>query len=125
MSKRRNEESAVAAQGNVSDSSGAVVAGMAQRKRRTFDQVWREAYDEGVRHCAEALLDDNKDREYIAWVFCMHDISFPTTDDPGWAGRWTFEDWDDWVAAEESETNGTPTKTEVHPPAFHACGETR
>jgi hypothetical protein len=101
MSKKRNEVSAVAAQGNVSDSSGAVATGaVKKRTRKTHDQIWHEGYVAGIRLCVELLLDVGVGREIIAAAFC--DIPFPFTDDPGWAGLWAFEDWDDWVAVEES-----------------------
>jgi predicted nucleotidyltransferase len=54
----------------------------------------------GVRYCVEVLLFDGASRDYVAAVFC--DIPFPSTDDPTWDVSWAFEDWDDWVAAEES-----------------------
>jgi hypothetical protein len=57
MSKKRNEVSAVAAQGIVSDSSGAVATGaVKKRTRKTHDQVWNEGHDTGIRHCVEMML---------------------------------------------------------------------
>lgn len=86
-----------------SSSAGNKVSGTVQRrKRRTLDQVRSEGYDFAVRACVEALLTDGNDRAYIADVLSLQEVEFPTTDTPDWQGLFAFDDWDDWVAAEQS-----------------------
>jgi len=105
MTKRRNVVSATAAQENGTVSLGTVATGMVQRrKRQTHQEIRNEGYDYAVRVCAEALLNYGESRDYVEEVFCFRGIPFPSTDDTDWDVSWAFEDWDDWVAAEESES---------------------
>ena len=50
------------------------------------------------------MLRQGEPRDYIAETFCSAGLRFPFTEDPVWEGMWVFDDWDNWVAAEESET---------------------
>jgi len=106
MSKRRKAVSATAAQTKGTVSSCTVPTETVQgRKRQTHNEIRSEGYDTAVRNCAEALLfDGNCDREYVADIFEGRDIPFPSTDDTIWDTSWEFDDWDEWVAAEESES---------------------
>ena len=65
-----------------------------RRKRQTNKQAHDEGYDTAVRKCAEALLLDGNDREYIADVFGSVSIPFPSTDDTIWDVSWAFDDWE-------------------------------
>jgi len=102
MSKKISKVSTVAAQQKRTDSSDTIASGTVQRrKRKTHCQVFSEGFDAGVRGCVETLLSDGNDRDCIAGSFDSNGIPFPFTNDPIWNGSWEFEDWDDWVAAEE------------------------
>jgi len=70
---------------------------------RTYQEGFNEGLDEGVRHCVEAMLIQGDSRDYVAGVLVSGGMDFPSTDDPAWNGKWAFDDWDDWIAAEESE----------------------
>ena len=81
-----------------------VTTGMLQKlDKQSRNKMYIKGYDVAVRNCAEALLSEGNDREYVAGVFESRSIPFPSTDDPIWDVSWEFDDWDDWVAAEESE----------------------
>ena len=85
---------------------------MQRLNRLAHNKKYIEGYDVAVRNCAEALLfDGNCDREYVAGVFEGRSIPFPSTDDTIWDTSWAFEDWDGWVAAEESEYNESENET--------------
>ena len=105
MSRRQKQNvPATAAQPKRTKSSGTVSTETVQRrKRRSHNEIRNEGYDNGVRNCAEAMLGQGDSREYVAEVFGFRDIPFPSTDDTIWDTSWAFDDWDEWVAAEESE----------------------
>jgi hypothetical protein len=98
-----------AAMKRVVKSAKKIATGTAQR-RRTFDDVRREGYSDGyndaLRTCAESLISDGLTRDYIADIFGCGIVSmgFPTTDNPNWWSSWNYTDWNEWVAAEESES---------------------
>ena len=72
-------------------------------ERTNYAKGREEGYCEGIRQCADAMLRQGESRGYIAETFCFADIRFPFTEDSVWKGMWAFDDWDDWVAVEESE----------------------
>ena len=87
------------------DSSGAISMETVQRlDKQSRNKMYIKGYDSAVRNCAEALLNDGNDREYIASSFESRSIPFPSTDDTIWDVSWAFDDWNEWVAAEESES---------------------
>ena len=93
-------------QGKGKNSSGKVTTGKVQRpKRQTLVQARNEGYNDALRTCVELLISDGLTRDYIADIFAYGIVSmgFPSTDNPNWWSSWAYENWDDWVAAEESE----------------------
>jgi hypothetical protein len=96
--------SAVATQGKRTTSGTVAVGTVQRRKRQTHNEIRSEGYDCALRNCAEALLNEGNSREYVADIFGgFRDMPFPSTDDTTWDVSWAFDDWDDWVAAEETE----------------------
>jgi hypothetical protein len=71
-----------------------------RRKRRSLARIHDEGYDEGIRHCVEALLNSGGDRAWIARAFSPVGILFPTSTSFDWNGLFAFDDWDAWVNAE-------------------------
>ena len=103
MSKNRNVVFAKAAQNESTDLASTVASCVAQGLyRQPRNKSYVEGFDTAVRNCAEALLRDGNDREYIACLF--DEMPFPSTDNTIWDVSWDFDDWDAWVAAEESES---------------------
>lgn len=92
---------AVAAKVDRTVSSSKVASGMKQQKRKPHVQVHNEGFDDGVRSCVEAMLEQGESRDYIAWTLLCQDISFPFTNDPR-QGEWAYDDWFVWAAAEQS-----------------------
>jgi len=94
-----NKVSAKAAQGNVAHASDTVVTGTVQRLKN-HSQIRGEGYDNGIRHCVVALINNGHYRDHIAEVFEGIGIPFPSIIAPHSEGLWSFKDWQDWAAAE-------------------------
>lgn len=91
------------------NTSGTATTATQQRRSRKPRSRWdEESYFTGIRHGAEAMLAHGDSRDYVAEALIFQDIPFPSTKAPEWEGMWAFEDWDDWIAAEESESGDVP-----------------
>jgi len=97
------------------DTFSALATGTLQKRRwQSLDEVCYEGYCNGIRHCVETLLDFSNSRKHIAGMFECQSIPFPATGDPSWKGLWAFENWDDWVAVEESKSEDeTPPENDM------------
>ena len=85
MSKRHKVVSAIAVQEKKTALSGTVATRPVQkRKRQTHNEIRNEGYENGVRNCAEAMLNDGNSRDYVAEVLTFASIPFPSTDDTIW-----------------------------------------
>jgi len=82
------------------NSSGAVASGTEQRLK-THSQIRGEGYDNGIRHCIVALINNGHYRDHIAEVFEGIGIPFPSIINPHSEELWSFNDWQDWVDAEQ------------------------
>lgn len=100
MRKKTSEVSAGAAQEKQMTSSSRV-APCTSQKRKTNSQIRGEGYDNGIRHCVVALVNNGYFRDDIADVFEGIGIPFPSINDPRSGGVFAFDDWIDWVNAEQ------------------------
>ena len=97
--KKISEVSAVAAQVKPTESSAMVTSRLVQKKPHC--QIRGEGYDNGIRHCVAALVNFGYFRDDVADVFESMGIPFPSIDDPRSTRLWAFNDWQDWVEAEQ------------------------
>jgi len=100
MSKQK-DVSAKAAQDKGMDSSSTITSGTMQR-RKAHSHIRGEGYDNAIRHCIVALVHNGYFRDDIADVFEGTGIPFPSINDLRSKGLFAFDDWSDWVNADEA-----------------------
>ena len=104
MKRLIKKVSATAAQAKRTNSSGTVASGKVQKLQLPArNKMFDAGYDTAIRNCAEALLREGDSRDYIAYLLDSIGVPFPTTDDTIWDVSWAYDDWDAWVAGEETE----------------------